>query len=521
MSLTRYTKENPLVETFEFVPSRVLTEDVDPNLVLTEDARPIKRTVIEGVFQRADTPNKNKRIYPRGIWEKLCDEKSDMMRRVRERSMIGHVEHPSSGTTDLNQAAILITDVKLKENGEVFGRAIVYNTPAGRIVQEMIDTGTKYGISSRGTGSVDSKGVVQEDYNCDTWDIVFNPSTPGAFPKLSTEKADEQKESTVKVEETTKPSVNEAAASIEQILLQTGGPEWVAKKTGLTGNNLAMIFGRFLSFVQQRGAAFHELEPLWGEFEKFYPQVKDIKNDAGGDHGAPPSKPATSHEVPPNPVPAATTIAKESTEAPAAGDAPKKDDEKTKIKLDEEGAALLAEAKATVTRLEGEVASLTEKNKTVSVELESSKATIASLTEAQTRLQSEVDAYVSTLGALTAVNVAAQVREATESAVRADSRLAAFRDVLEAQSSPAAVEAKSKKLVEALQETAKKTEAPKANSLEERIRARRTVAENSGLPTGSVASDADAEKLSESAADKPQPNKRAGVIVRAIQGIAK
>lgn len=491
MSLTVYTKSNPLVETFDFVPTRHVLEDVDPNLTLNEDAKPLKRLYIEGVFQRADVPNKNKRIYPKAVWEKHCAAGSNMQQRIAERSMIGHVEHPQSGTTDLSQSAILVTEVKLKENGEVWGRALVYNTPAGRLVQELIETGTKFGISSRGTGSVDSKGIVQEDYNCDTWDIVSNPSTPGAFPKLATEKTEE---AIVPVNPDNKP-VNEAAASVEQMLLQAGGPAWVGGKTGLTGNDLAMVFGRFISFVIQRGAQFSELEPVWTEFLKYYPQVAKAEAPKPTETSDPIK---TGAEVPG----ANAKPAKESAEVPAAE--PKADDEAAKKqKLDEQGVALLAEAKAEVTRLSGEVATLTEKNKTVSAELESSVAKVASLTEATDRLQSENDTLVSTLGALTAVNVAAQVREATEAAIRADSRLAAFRDVLEKEGSSASVAVRAKKLGDTMNEaTSKKTNEPaKGKSLEERVAARRVVAERAGLPpSGATSSDDDAKNVSESVA---------------------
>ncbi len=117
-----------LIETMDFVPSRVLLEDVDHNLALNEDAKPAKRMVLEGVFQRSDTPNLNKRVYPRKVWERLCEASSNMMKRIQERAMVGHLEHPKDGATDLMQGAILVTNVKLESDGTVTGRALVYNS---------------------------------------------------------------------------------------------------------------------------------------------------------------------------------------------------------------------------------------------------------------------------------------------------------------------------------------------------------------------------------------------------------
>ena len=60
----------------------------------------------------------------------------------------------------------------------------ILTTPAGNILKELLKSGIRLGISSRGLGSVkESAGVseVQEDFELICWDFVSNPSTPGAF----------------------------------------------------------------------------------------------------------------------------------------------------------------------------------------------------------------------------------------------------------------------------------------------------------------------------------------------------
>jgi hypothetical protein len=139
---------------------------------------------VEGIFQLSDTKNANKRVYPRKIWEKLIgNKKSKPQKSITERSMIGHLEHPSDGRTDGKEGAILVTNAELRENGEVWGKAELLNTPNGRILQEYTRHGVRWGVSSRGNGSVGTDGQVNEDFELNTWDAVMRPSTPGAYPK--------------------------------------------------------------------------------------------------------------------------------------------------------------------------------------------------------------------------------------------------------------------------------------------------------------------------------------------------
>jgi len=54
-------------------------------------------TVLEGVLQRSDVKNANGRIYPRSLWERTLAEGSPVMKKVQERGMMGHLEHPKDG----------------------------------------------------------------------------------------------------------------------------------------------------------------------------------------------------------------------------------------------------------------------------------------------------------------------------------------------------------------------------------------------------------------------------------------
>jgi hypothetical protein len=64
-----------------------------------------------------------------------------------------------------------------------FGKLKILPTPMGQLVQSMITSGVKLGVSSRGSGNVnDSNGHVS-DFEIITVDIVAQPSAPHAYPK--------------------------------------------------------------------------------------------------------------------------------------------------------------------------------------------------------------------------------------------------------------------------------------------------------------------------------------------------
>lgn len=143
------------------------------------------RWFVEGPFQRSDVENANRRKYPRGIWERLiADDKSYVQKSIKERAMIGHLEHPSDGRTDGAKGAILVTKATLEKDGTVMGQAEILDTPMGLILQEYTKKSVRWGVSSRGNGSVKDDGTVDEDnYVLETWDAVMKPSVPGAYPK--------------------------------------------------------------------------------------------------------------------------------------------------------------------------------------------------------------------------------------------------------------------------------------------------------------------------------------------------
>lgn len=157
---------------------------------------------IRGIFQRADEANNNRRVYPKKVLENQVQALDEA---IKERRLVGELDHPTYDMVKLSNASHLITGLRLEGN-EVIGEAEILPTPAGKVVEGLIRGGVKIGISSRGMGTL-SEGkngtkTVNDDFKLVTFDIVADPSTRGAFPSLTESKklnADKQLiESTIK-----------------------------------------------------------------------------------------------------------------------------------------------------------------------------------------------------------------------------------------------------------------------------------------------------------------------------------
>jgi hypothetical protein len=153
---------------------------------IVEDAKGAGPMIVRGVVQRSGVKNANGRIYTDPLWERVLSDQT-VCEALKRRRMLGEVEHPKDGATNLSRTSHIITKLD-KRGSEIWGEAEVLNTPQGKIIQELFRSGVEVGISSRGRGtSAHRNGVEYVDettYRLDTFDFVFKPSTPGAYPKL-------------------------------------------------------------------------------------------------------------------------------------------------------------------------------------------------------------------------------------------------------------------------------------------------------------------------------------------------
>ena len=151
-------------------------------VIVEENENGKKDYFIEGIFMQSEIKNRNGRIYPKEVIQN--EVKRYNKEFVAKDRAFGELGHPEGPTINLDKVSHLIT--KLEEDGNNFvGRAKILSTPNGQIVKNLIDDGAKLGVSSRGLGSLESKGnaqYVKDDFQLATaGDIVADPSAPEAF----------------------------------------------------------------------------------------------------------------------------------------------------------------------------------------------------------------------------------------------------------------------------------------------------------------------------------------------------
>ena len=151
--------------------------------LLTEDEKRFVAeggTILTGIMQKADTQNGNGRIYP---IEVLRREVNNYSKLVKERRALGELDHPDDSVITLARASHMVTQIWM-EGKDVMGKIKVLDTPSGKVLQELVRANVNVGISSRGMGSVrESAGqtIVEDDFQLICFDMVSEPSTPGAF----------------------------------------------------------------------------------------------------------------------------------------------------------------------------------------------------------------------------------------------------------------------------------------------------------------------------------------------------
>jgi hypothetical protein len=140
-----------------------------------------KKFIIDGIFMQAEQVNRNRRIYPKKVLEKAVNKyTTDYVNKGRA---VGELNHPDGPTINLDKVSHRITELQWNGN-DVVGKALILDTPMGKIVKGLLEGGCQLGVSSRGMGTVASRNgqtFVNDDFVLSTVDIVQDPSAPSAF----------------------------------------------------------------------------------------------------------------------------------------------------------------------------------------------------------------------------------------------------------------------------------------------------------------------------------------------------
>lgn len=143
---------------------------------------------VKGIFSEANEQNRNGRRYSRKLWDKVLS--GDYVKEMlNNRTLFGEADHPPDrAEISLPNVSHVITSLKMMPDGVIEGTADILDTPAGRILNTLIEYGAVLGISSRGMGTVSENGggqwVDEDSYVFITFDFVPMPSVKRARPGL-------------------------------------------------------------------------------------------------------------------------------------------------------------------------------------------------------------------------------------------------------------------------------------------------------------------------------------------------
>jgi hypothetical protein len=140
-----------------------------------------KKFIIDGVFMQAEQVNRNRRVYPKTVLEKAVQKY--VTEYVNKGRAVGELNHPEGPAINLDKVSHRITELQWSGN-DVYGKALILDTPMGKIVKGLLEGGCQLGVSSRGMGTVANRNgqtMVNDDFVLSTVDIVQDPSAPSAF----------------------------------------------------------------------------------------------------------------------------------------------------------------------------------------------------------------------------------------------------------------------------------------------------------------------------------------------------
>ena len=164
-----YLKENL---TYDAARMEVLMED--------DQSGKGKSCYMKGIFIQGGVKNHNERVYPVNEITKAVSQINEQIKGGY--SVLGEVDHPDDLKINLDRVSHMITDMWMDgPNG--FGKLKILPTPMGQLVQTMLESGVKLGVSSRGSGNVNEADGKVSDFEIVTVDVVAQPSAPNAYPK--------------------------------------------------------------------------------------------------------------------------------------------------------------------------------------------------------------------------------------------------------------------------------------------------------------------------------------------------
>ena len=161
---------------------KLITEQIEPVEIITEENDGKKSTYIKGVFLQTEITNRNGRMYKYDTMNREVSKYNEEF--IKRGRALGELGHPEGPTINLDRVSHKIVEL-MPEGKNFIGKAKLLETPMGKIAKNLLEEGVQLGVSSRGLGSLRKEGttsIVADDFVLSTAaDIVADPSAPDAF----------------------------------------------------------------------------------------------------------------------------------------------------------------------------------------------------------------------------------------------------------------------------------------------------------------------------------------------------
>ena len=174
-------------------PCIIIEDYLDEGIKSEVDGKIILGKIVGPAFF-GEGVSRNRRFYPRAVWEKQLANPT-IKERLANRTMlgcIGHADHPvTEEDVTTGKVSHIVTKMILQEDNQGIAEMLVLNTPAGRNLYTLMKAGSKLKVSTRAQGKFlegkthEGMPVVDPDsFILETIDFVIAPGFIETDPKL-------------------------------------------------------------------------------------------------------------------------------------------------------------------------------------------------------------------------------------------------------------------------------------------------------------------------------------------------
>lgn len=139
----------------------------------------------EGEVLDSNITNKNGLDITAEVIEAVLDSE-DYKVGIENGWFIGFLGHPEDpNCMEFERGCIVMTEMSLDNDGKVYGKFNLIDTPVGQIVKKFQDAGVNFGISIRGAGDIVNNSVDPETFVFRGFDLVSFPAYPESIPTFT------------------------------------------------------------------------------------------------------------------------------------------------------------------------------------------------------------------------------------------------------------------------------------------------------------------------------------------------